>query len=195
MSSMKYFNIRLNESLDLRKGDILLSEPMLLDPNFHRSVIFICEHDDDKGSFGLVINRPFHTDINPIEEIFFADKQLFIGGPVEQQTLHFIHKIDDLAKSIPLKNGYYWGGDFEMLKAINLQGGLAPSNCRFLIGYSRWEKQQLRNELLQNSWIISRNAPEKLFEVNPENMWKYILEEMGGKYRVFINYPADPDMN
>ena len=36
---------------------LLLSMPQLVDPNFHRTVVLLCEHNAD-GAFGLIINRP-----------------------------------------------------------------------------------------------------------------------------------------
>ena len=37
-------------------GDILISEPYLPDPNFKRTVVLICEHDEN-GTVGFVLNR------------------------------------------------------------------------------------------------------------------------------------------
>ena len=39
------------------KGYFLIANPVLPDPNFSRTVVLLCNHDD-MGSFGLVINRP-----------------------------------------------------------------------------------------------------------------------------------------
>ena len=39
-------------------GILLISDPFLRDPNFMRTVVLLCEHDE-AGSFGLVINRTF----------------------------------------------------------------------------------------------------------------------------------------
>ncbi len=38
------------------KGYFLIANPVLPDPNFSRTVVLLCNHDDE-GSFGLVINR------------------------------------------------------------------------------------------------------------------------------------------
>src|SRR5215831_5844461 len=68
---------------------LLLSMPQLIDPNFARSVVLLCEHQPE-GAFGLVVNRPsdveaaaaVHVD-PPIEDP--NDLRLLIGGPVEPQ--------------------------------------------------------------------------------------------------------------
>jgi putative transcriptional regulator len=37
-------------------GLLLISDPFLKDPNFMRTVILLCEHQEE-GSFGFVLNR------------------------------------------------------------------------------------------------------------------------------------------
>src|SRR5438132_8638799 len=68
---------------------LLLSMPQLVDPNFARSVILLCEHAPE-GAFGLVVNRP--SDIAAAAAVHLEpaidqanDLPLLIGGPVEPQ--------------------------------------------------------------------------------------------------------------
>jgi putative transcriptional regulator len=42
--------------VDIAPGKILIADPFLRDPNFIRSVVFICDHKDE-GSFGLLLNK------------------------------------------------------------------------------------------------------------------------------------------
>ncbi len=39
-------------------GTMLIANPFLKDPNFLRSVIFLCEHNDE-GTLGFVLNKSF----------------------------------------------------------------------------------------------------------------------------------------
>ncbi len=39
------------------RGRLLVAEPTLDDPNFHRCVVYLIEHSAD-GALGLVLNRP-----------------------------------------------------------------------------------------------------------------------------------------
>ena len=39
-------------------GILLIADPFLKDPNFMRTVVFICEHQQE-GSMGFVLNRQF----------------------------------------------------------------------------------------------------------------------------------------
>ena len=42
------------------RGQLLVAAPILHDPNFHRTVVLVAEHDDD-GAMGIVLNRPTDT--------------------------------------------------------------------------------------------------------------------------------------
>src|SRR5512145_1313670 len=68
---------------------LLLSMPQLVDPNFARTVVLLCEHASE-GAFGLIVNRP--SDITAAEAVRLEpavkdanDLPLLIGGPVEPQ--------------------------------------------------------------------------------------------------------------
>ncbi|MGB0525321.1 MAG: YqgE/AlgH family protein [Flammeovirgaceae bacterium] len=192
---MELFSENLNNDNEVRSGDFLLAEPMLLDPNFQRTVVIVCEHKDDEGSFGLIVNRQADVNIEQLEDFLYLQGNLYVGGPVQQNTLHFLHQIPELEGSILLRDGVYWGGDYEQLKELHIQGKVNAHNCRFFIGYSGWGKLQLKGELLQNSWVISRVDLSLLFKVEPDELWQRVLEQMGGKYKMFTNYPVDPSLN
>ena len=38
-------------------GQFLIAMPALSDPNFNRTVTFVCEHSD-QGALGIIVNRP-----------------------------------------------------------------------------------------------------------------------------------------
>ncbi len=188
----------INKDVVPEKGDFLISEPFLPDDNFSRSVVLLCEHNDE-GTFGFVLNRPANLKLsNLISELFSPmDFDIFVGGPVQQNTLHFIHRMpNSLENSIEIKNGVYWGGNFEQLKIMLENGSVSPSDIRFFVGYSGWASGQLADELAVNSWIVSKSTDiEEVFNTSPEAFWKKALEKMGGKYKMFSKYPEDPRLN
>ncbi len=189
------FDLSFNQNRLVRRGDLLLAEPFMRDQNFERSVVLICEHLDEQGSFGLILNKPAGISVEKVTEDLYASNPLFVGGPVEQNTLHFIHKFNDLEGAVPLKNGLFWGGDYEQLKSYAAANLVKSDNCRFFMGYSGWASKQLAEELKHKSWIVADFELDTLFEVWHEEMWSEILKKMGGKFKAFANYPADPRMN
>ncbi len=191
---MDVFEFPLNDKKEVKQGDLLIAEPFLSDPNFARSVVLVCEHSSE-GSFGLVINKPAELSIEEATNFMFVDNNIFVGGPVEQDTLHFIHTIAQLENAIPLKNGVYWGGDYEQLKEMNADGMVNKRNCRFFAGYSGWGKGQLKGELDDDSWVISRIPLDILFELDADKIWQEVLRLMGNRYKILSNYPIDPRLN
>jgi putative transcriptional regulator len=178
-------------------GNLLISEPFLQDENFVRSVVLLCEHNSE-GSFGLVLNKPSILHLSElVEELSFLESEIFVGGPVEQNTLHFIYfgekKLDG---SISIGEDLWWGGNFEDL-VINLKNGsMLPDSIRFFIGYSGWGSGQLSDELSENTWIISDNKIDaEVLRNTPDELWRSVLKNMGGEFKIMANYPLDPRLN
>ena len=178
------------------KGSVLISEPFLKDPNFERTVIIICKHNQE-GSLGFVLNRPVELTLKDVsEELLGLDNSLFVGGPVQQNTLHFLHKglveIEDSQKVSP---GLYWGGSFEELKWKLENAEIKDEDVRFFLGYSGWDEGQLQSEIDQKSWIVANLGDDSIFDIEPEVLWRRVLKHMGGKFKVVSNYPHDPRLN
>ncbi|OEK04476.1 YqgE/AlgH family protein [Roseivirga misakiensis] len=183
---------------DPEPGDFLISEPFLNDPNFERTVILICEHNEE-GTFGLVMNKLSDLKLDDVlSDEINAPAYLNIGGPVEQNTLHFIHRLNQekVEGAVELNDGLFWSGDFEQIKFLLNSNLIDENDIQFYLGYSGWEKGQLRKELDRQSWFIKKRATaEEVLDMESDMLWKSILEGMGGKYRVFSNYPVDPRLN
>jgi len=180
-----------------QKGDLLLSEPFLPDQNFDRTVILLCEHNEE-GSFGFVLNKLSILKVDEVlQDIGSFEADLYVGGPVQQNTLHFIHDIEELKSGgQKIRDGLYWGGDFEILQDLMQKGKLISGGIRFFVGYSGWSEDQLQDEIDHNNWIIARGVhPSYIFNSSPETLWKSILEKMGGRFKIYANYPPDPNLN
>ncbi|WP_187260662.1 YqgE/AlgH family protein [Pontibacter beigongshangensis] len=180
-----------------RSGSILISEPFLGDPNFERSVILLCNHVEEEGTFGLVLNKMSNLKLSDVVDVFESpfDMELGIGGPVQYNTLHYVHRVAALPDAVKLGEELYWGGDFEALRAMVSAGTITKDDIRFFLGYSGWTAGQLQEEIDKNVWIVNNNAVNKLFNFESDSLWSNILRQMGGKYKVLSNYPIDPRLN
>jgi len=178
------------------KGRMLVSEPYLPDPNFERTIILLCEHNEE-GSFGFVLNKPSLAKIGDVmEDLKNIDAPVYIGGPVQQDTLHFIHQCADLEDAVEIHPGIYWGGDFESLLVKLDTRQIDVDDVKFFLGYSGWSAGQLNDELKVDSWIVSdRINRELIFETDHHEMWQKALKIMGGRFSVYSNYPVDPSLN
>jgi putative transcriptional regulator len=193
---MEFFDFN-DKDIEPKSGDLLISEPFLADPNFMRTVILLCEHND-QGSIGFILNKPSSMTLEDVVKDFKGvEQEIFIGGPVQQDTLHFIHRKGELiAESTKLAEGLYWGGNFDELSFLLKDKLINSRDFKFFIGYSGWAPGQLINEIEMKSWIISRNVSiEQVFDTDANVLWKEVLKKLGGKYKVMSNYPVDPRLN
>src|SRR5687767_3484687 len=149
---MEFFKYR--NKIKPEKGRLLISEPFLPDPNFERTVVLLCEHNEE-GSFGFVLNKPSILKVNEvIEDIGGLENPVFVGGPVQQDTLHFIHRNVSVPNAVQIANNVFWGGDFDNLLSLVDTKQITGIDLRFFLGYSGWGPGQLDSELEQDSWIV-----------------------------------------
>lgn len=168
----------------------------MYDQNFQRSVVLLVEHGDT-GSLGFVLNRQLEVSIEEIVEDFpSVDSPVFMGGPVEQTTLHYVHRLGDrLPNSRHVTDEVYWGGSFEHLQTMLDSGEVSKQDILFFVGYSGWAPGQLEQELERKSWIVAPEDPSFIFRTDYQDLWRTVLQSMGTKYKVIANYPVDPRLN
>jgi putative transcriptional regulator len=178
------------------RGRILISEPFLYDYYFRRSVVLLAEHNKE-GSFGVIINKPMEVNFEEVVKDFpDFESKVYLGGPVKTDSLFFIHTLgDEIENSLPILRGLFWGGDLERVKELIMLNQLNDSNIRFFIGYSGWMPKQLDNELKRDSWLVSSMSAEEIMQGNPDKMWKKSVLEIGGRYKIWTNFPAEPTLN
>lgn len=185
-----------SNKLKPKAGRLLVSEPYLPDPNFERTIILLCEHNEE-GTVGFVLNKPSLSKLGElIKDLSSLENIVCMGGPVQQDTLHYIHRCPDIDGAIEISEKIYWGGEFEQLIAKLENRQLRHEDIKFFLGYSGWSPGQLDDEIKVNSWIVSNLVSEELiFETTEEEMWRKTLKTMGGRFSMYSNYPVDPSMN
>jgi putative transcriptional regulator len=97
--------------------------------------------------------------------------------------------------SIEIGEGVHWGGHYEKVKSLINNFSITSSQIRFFLGYSGWAGGQLQAEIDENVWIATNVGHHLIFNTEPENLWREILRNMGGKYKEMANYPIDPRLN
>ena len=177
-------------------GILLIAEPFLKDPNFMRTVVFLCDHQEE-GSFGFVINRTYeHTLDELMNDLGDLKIPVFYGGPVQMDTIHFLHQYpEQIPGSYEVLNGIYWGGDFELAIQLIKNGEVDTNKIRFYIGYSGWATGQLNDELKEKSWLTAEATRKLVFHKKTDEIWKDALKHLGGDYEMMINFPTDPQLN
>lgn len=192
--NLDIFRIKTNNVVP-KIGRILIAEPFLPGSYFNRSIVFLVDHNEE-GTVGFILNKPVDF---PIPDFFKEfpkyEKQLFLGGPVNIESVYYIHKYGDLINdSIHIVDDLFWGGDFDQLKQLINSGKVDQSKVRFFLGYSGWGKDQLKEEIDEDSWLVA-DMPSTLVLEDTSELWKEMVKRLGGKYSIWENFPENPSMN
>ena len=177
-------------------GILLIADPFLKDPNFLRTVVLLCDHQDE-GSFGFVLNKKIEQTLDELLTDFEGFQiPVYYGGPVQPDTIHFVHQYPDLIpEAFKVSNDIYWGGNFETVRALIKNNSISTDRIKFFLGYSGWGNGQLSGELDEKSWLTVGATKNLVFNTTPDNVWKGSLLHLGGEYEQLINYPVDPQLN
>ena len=169
--------------------------PQLTDQNFNRTVILLCKHSDDKGAFGLVVNRPLVTsgpvvvevraETDPVDRRTTAtsdgELQVWVGGPVEPLRSWILVGHDDDAveesRGTRIVDGLYLSTSPDLLH--RLLGPEPPPRTRLIVGYSGWGPGQLDAELQSSVWLISDIDRDLIFGTPPDRMWDAAIRRLG----------------
>lgn len=199
---------------DPLSGRLLVATPVIGDPNFHRSVVFLLDHGET-GALGVVINRPTDVGLQDSlpgwDELATAPDVVFVGGPVEQAGAIGLGRI---APGTPLEALPADGPDDDegpwspVLTAFATVGPLATVDLtrdphdvhgidalRVFVGYAGWGPGQLEGELHQEAWIVADPRPADLWSADPEGLWERVLRRQGGTTAWLSLYPLDPSGN
>jgi putative transcriptional regulator len=88
---MKKLDFSFKNNEPTVKGSILISDPFSDDVYFGRSVVLICEHNEE-GTFGFVLNNYIDVDLHQLDESFpDIQAKISFGGPVSKENLYYIH--------------------------------------------------------------------------------------------------------
>lgn len=181
------------------KGQLLVANPGIYEPNFHRTLVFVLEHEE-AGALGVVLNRPSETPVGSVlpewSMVASPPDVLFVGGPVNENAIIGIAEAatDPVAESegwAPL-----WGG----LATVDLQIdpldlGVDIARLRVFAGYSGWAPGQLEGELDSGMWIVVEGTPDDVLTPDPESLWRVVLGRQRGQRAWLANFPPQPSLN
>lgn len=182
---------------NLKPGTVLIADPFLKDTNFMRSVIFLCDHQDEEGSFGFVINNKCDKNIGELfADLDGCDFPVYFGGPVQMNALHFLHRCPGLITSgVEISDGIFWGAEFSEVIDLIGKKRLSRNQIKFFLGYSGWAVKQLETEISEKTWLLTEGNKRLVFHHEDKEVWKDALKQLGGEFEQLIHYPIDPQLN
>jgi putative transcriptional regulator len=176
--------------VDSLQGQLLISSPLLHDPNFRRTVVLMTHHDDE-GAMGLVLSRPSEirvADAVPELADLPGDELVYVGGPVQPEAVVVLVEHES-EPELPIV------GNIAFMQADADLDELDSVRARVFAGYSGWGPGQLEGELDESSWIVVPAEPDDAFAPDPDELWRTVLHRKGGKFALIATMPYDPKLN
>ncbi|WP_106586758.1 YqgE/AlgH family protein [Murinocardiopsis flavida] len=187
-------------------GHLLVATPLLEDPNFRRSVVFMIDDDTSEGSIGVIVNRP--SDL-PVSDVLAewggytsSPSVMFSGGPVGAGSGLALGVPG--AESAPLgwrplanvaESSQVGGlGTIDLDTPPELLGD-ALGRLRVFAGYAGWSAGQLGDEIEEGAWYVLSATPDDVFCDEPGGLWAQVLRRQGGELALLATFPDDPTLN
>ncbi|HJL61871.1 MAG TPA: YqgE/AlgH family protein [Pseudomonadales bacterium] len=146
------------------KNNFLISLPALKGDYFQNTISLLIDHND-QGAFGLVINQPLENKIGELlpELDGCCDCPVLIGGPVEQESLFFLHPAgSSFTSTLQISDDISLTTSPDFIEA--LKAGEEPPKTIALLGYAGWGSEQLEHELSKNVWLLAPVAGHIVFD-------------------------------
>ncbi len=165
-------------------GQLLVATPILPDPRFMRTVIYMVRHDEN-GAMGLVLNRPMSEislarlldQLGVESEGVTGNIRLHYGGPVERSRGFLLHTADYVGKStLLLQDRVALSGQPEVWRAI--AAGAGPRRSLFVLGHSGWGAGQLESEMRAGHWVVVPADEDLLFDEDYDGKWSRAMARL-----------------
>jgi putative transcriptional regulator len=174
-------------------GQLLIAMPVMDDPRFERSVIYLCAHSSE-GAMGIIVNRPAGSIdfpgllvqldiIKRSEQIKLPENaesmKVLKGGPVETGRGFVLHSSDFFIEDATLRidDGICLTATVDILKAIAKGDG--PKHAILALGYAGWAAGQLETEIQHNGWLHCDADADLIFGGDVEEKYLRALAKIG----------------
>jgi putative transcriptional regulator len=163
----------------------LIAMPNMVDPNFARSLTFICEHND-QGALGIVVNRPIEMNLHALLEQIsippttnaFKSVPVHFGGPVQTDRGFVLHTpVGTWQSTLAVGSEIGLTTSKDILQAV--ARGAGPEQILVTLGYAGWAPGQLEHELAQNAWLTVQANSDVIFNRAPEARLPAAMELLG----------------
>ena len=162
----------------------LIAMPAMSDPNFSRTLTFVCEHNE-RGALGIVVNRPIEVTLAalfkqveiPLEDSPLAAQAVFFGGPVQFDHGFVLHRPVGAWKSTLPVGDIGLTTSRDILEAMALGDG--PRQHLVALGYAGWAPGQLEDEISRNGWLTVAADPDLIFDLAPEERYQAAMQALG----------------
>lgn len=167
----------------------LIAMPAMTDPNFSRSLTYLCEHNA-AGALGIIINKPLDINLGTLFERVsvpltpgesqakYNNLPVFFGGPVQTDRGFVLHRPSGQWQStLTVGDDIGLTSSRDILQAMSDDG--EPSDVLVSLGYAGWAAGQLEWELSQNGWLTVAADPGIIFNLPVEERLPAAMQLLG----------------
>lgn len=178
------------------KGKLLISTPDTMGDIFSRSVVLIIEHNDE-GAFGLILNKKHKRIAAKLEYISPLEINIYEGGPMESDKLFFIIKGEPITPYFTrINEKFYMSEDIETIFTSLIEQSIKMEDVKIFAGYSGWSPGQLESEVKNKYWTLIEDSYQLDYVAKTDtNLWRTMMQNLGGEYLLWANTPADVHWN
>lgn len=183
--SLNTEEIRLNLT-----GQILIAMPAMEDPYFSKSVILVCNHDQD-GAMGMILNHPLQLNVGDLFEQLDMEchvqqqqeRQVHFGGPVQVERGFVLHTpATEFNTTLDLSEGLAMTSSKDILEAAARDE--APQDMFIALGYTGWSAGQLEEEIQANAWLTLPLADDQqlhklIFKLPNDDKLSWAMQQLG----------------
>lgn len=186
--SLGDYNVLVTTELANFTNHFLIAMPNMADPNFSRTLTFICEHND-QGALGIIVNRPIDMTIPalferiqiPLDVHGFDAIPVYFGGPVQTDRGFVLHRpVGHWQSTLPIGDDLGLTSSRDILQSVGVSG--EPTEILITMGYAGWAAGQLEWELSQNAWLTVSAVPDIIFSVPSESRLPAAMQLLGVDY-------------
>lgn len=163
-------------------GRLLAATPLIADPNFFHTVVYVYAYDPEAGAAGVVLNRPTDeptmSHLPGWRSVLAPPPMVFWGGPVAPES----------GVVLLVQDG-------EIRLAEELDPPAPPARARLFVGQSGWGPGQLESEVAEEAWLIADPIPGDVLGPFPDGMWGATMRRRGGRAAIWSTHGPDPKMN
>jgi putative transcriptional regulator len=172
----------------------LIAMPGMTDPNFARTLTFICEHSS-QGALGLVVNRPIELNLQGLFDQIGIELRnpeagampVYFGGPVLTERGFVLHQpVGNWQSTLSVGGGFGLTTSKDILEAVGRNEG--PDKMLVSLGYAGWAPGQLEQEMAANSWLSVQAKPEVIFDLAPEERLAAAMQMLGVDYATLSDF-------
>lgn len=162
----------------------LIAMPALADPNFARTVTYLCEHGP-QGALGLIVNRPLDlTTADLLENLGIEAPPgtgalpVYFGGPVHPEQGFVLHRpLGRWQSTLATGDGLAITTSRDILEAM--ARGQGPAEALIALGYAGWGPGQLEEEISRNAWLTVPASADVIFETPVDQRFQAAFRLLG----------------